>query len=97
MRGCTEAQNNSVLDAFLRALGELPTGYFRARFGNATYGITLERLANGRQVKLYGEELGGSDHVSFNLYLPTSGQILLKPCEMSAAKVMAFVEGLKRK
>jgi hypothetical protein len=35
--------------------------------------------------------LAGTDIVSFNLYRVTSDKTLLKPCEMSAEKVVAFV------
>lgn len=82
------------MDTFLNALSLMPSGYTTGMFEGARYGITVERLADGRQVKLYAEELGGNNHVSFNLYLPRSGQILLKPCEMPAEKVMAFVSGV---
>jgi len=81
------------VEVFLGALERLPTGYFTARYDGRRYGVTIERLAAGRQVKLYAEALGGTDHVSFNLYLPTSGKLLLKPCEMPKAKVMNFVIG----
>lgn len=83
------------MDAFLKALAALPGGYFKADYHGAPYGVTVERLSGGRQVKLYAEHLGGADHVSFNLYLPTSGKVLLKPCEMPAEKVIAFVEGIE--
>lgn len=33
----------------------------------------------------------GTDIVSFNLFRVTSDRTLLKPCEMSAEKVVAFV------
>lgn len=52
----------------------------------------MERSGDGRRVKLYGEELGGADHVSFNLYV-AGGEARLKPCEMPEAKVVAFVLG----
>ena len=84
------------METFLAALEGLPTGYFKAQFDGAPYGVTVERLAGGRQVKLYAEALGGRDHVSFNLYLPRSGKVLLKPCEMPEAKVVAFVLGAER-
>jgi len=82
------------LQDFLDRLATLPTGYFKAHYKGTPYGVTVERLAGGRQVKLYGEALGGSDHVSFNLYLPRSGKTLLKPCEMPEEKVVAFVLGV---
>ncbi len=54
--------------------------------------MTVERSSDGRRVKLYGEELGGADRVSFNLYF-AGGAARLKPCEMSEEKVVAFVLG----
>lgn len=83
------------MEAFLNALEALPTGYFRGDYEGEPYGVTVERLAGGRQIKLYGEALGSSDHVSFNLYFPTSGKVLLKPCEMPDAKVIRFVERVR--
>ncbi len=83
------------MDAFLTALDRLPTGHVFGLYKGARWGVAVQRLSSGRQVKLYAEELGGSDHVSFNLYLPASGKVLLKPCEMPAQKVVAFVEGVE--
>lgn len=82
------------LDPFLSALENLPTGYFVGTYQGRSWGVTIQRPASGRQTKLYGEELGGDDHVSFNLYQPSSGKTLLKPCEMPSEKVIAFVEGV---
>ena len=59
------------------------------------WGVRVERRSGGRQIKLFGKERGGSDHVSFNLYLPTSGKVLLKPCEMPKEKVIDFVLGAR--
>lgn len=83
------------MDTFLHALALIPSGYSKGVFVGARYGITVERLGDGRQVKLYAEELGGNNHISFNLYLPRSGKVLLKPCEMPANKVRDFVLGVK--
>ncbi len=83
------------MTAFLGALERLPDGYWVGRYEGRRWGVTVERLAGGRQVKLYGEALGGAGHASFNLYLPSSGKVLLKPCEMPAERVVAFVEGVK--
>lgn len=55
--------------------------------------MTLERSADGRRIKLYGEALGDADHISSNLYL-TGRAPRLKPCEMPAEKVIAFVCGV---
>lgn len=46
--------------------------------------------AGGRAVSLYVEELGGTDVVSTNAYLTSASQEL-RPCEMPAAKVLAFL------
>ena len=80
---------------FLERLSTLPTGYSTCHYLGKRWAMMVERLADGRQIKLYAEELGGSDYVSFNLYLPRSGKVLLKPCEMSEAKVVAFVKAVE--
>ncbi|WP_157970515.1 hypothetical protein [Nakamurella deserti] len=51
------------------------------------YGVSRTWAAGGRVQKLYAEELGGTDVISANLY---DGD-RLQPCEMPAAKVLAFV------
>ena len=79
-------------EAFLAALKQLPSGYSAGMYDDQTWGVTVERSADGRRVKLYGEQLGGADHVSFNLYF-AGGNPRLKPCEMPAEKVEAFVLG----
>ena len=73
------------------ALDALPSGYSVVHYKGARWGITVQHLSGGRQTKLFGEDLGGNDYVSFNLYRTTSGKVLLKPCEMPAQKVVDFV------
>ncbi|MGB3626743.1 MAG: hypothetical protein WA989_12990 [Henriciella sp.] len=80
----------STFETFLSALARLPVGYGQGVFDGESWGVTVERSADGRRVKLYGEALGGADHVSFNLYR-AGGTPRLKPCEMPAEKVMDFV------
>ncbi|MBZ5737853.1 hypothetical protein [Nocardioides mangrovi] len=41
-------------------------------------------------MSVYAEELGGTDVVSTNVYLVEAGDEL-RPCEMPAAKVLAFL------
>lgn len=74
-------------------LKALPSGYWQALYHSARWGVTVVRSADGRRIKLYGEALGGADHVSFNLYL-TDHAPRLKPCEMPAEKVIAFVSAV---
>ena len=81
--------------AFLRAFDNLPNGGYGGSFEGRRYRILKEDMVSGRSQKLEAEELGGSDYISFNLYRLTGGQSLLKPCEMPAEKVIAFVKGVE--
>ncbi len=81
----------SLPQAFLDRLAVLPEGAGRGRHGGRTWGVTVKRSPDGRRVWLYGEEQGGTDRVSFNLYLISTGHPILKPCEMPDEKVIAFV------
>lgn len=80
--------------AFLAALDAIPTGTSRGRYNDQTYVVSKTDFADGKSVKLVAEALGGTDYISLNVYL-TRRQALLKPCEMTAAKVIAFVTGVK--
>lgn len=81
-----------MLSDFHLAIGAIPNGYSTGQYAGATWAVTVERSRDGRRTKLYGERLGGCDHVSFNLYV-VAGEPRLKPCEMPAEKVRAFVLG----
>ncbi len=48
-------------------------------------------MAGGRSHKLVAHERGGSDYISLNLYQTRNSGPLLRPCEMPASKVIAFV------
>ena len=52
--------------------------------------MTKTLRADGRAVSVYAEELGGTDVVSTNIYLADAGPEL-RPCEMPAEKVLAFL------
>lgn len=71
----------------------LPSGHHFGEYGGRRYGLTVSVHNDGRSRKLYAEELGGADFVSLNVY-HTSAGVRLKPCEMPAEKVIAFVEGV---
>ena len=79
---------------FEAALSRLPDGYVGGNFGGRAWGVTVKRSQDGKRIWLYGEELGGTDIVSFNLYRLGS-RPMLKPCEMSSAKVVDFVLGFQ--
>lgn len=79
------------LPAFLDRFLALSSGYRPVIFEGKRYGMSIEISADGKRRKFYAEELGGNDHVSFNLYLLDGKAPLLKPCEMPAEKVIDFV------
>ena len=81
-------------EAFIAAFDQLPRGGYGGTYEGRRYRILKSSLVSGRSEKLEAEELGGTDYISFNLYRLASGETLLKPCEMPAEKVIAFVEGV---
>ena len=82
-----------TMDAFLARLDHLPEGFGNGLYEGKTWGVTVNRSGGNARVWLYGEELGGPDRVSFNLYRTQGGKTLLKPCEMPDKKVIVFVLG----
>lgn len=86
---------SSIQAAFDDALAKLPDGYVDGYFGNRSWGVTVKRSEDGKRTWLYGEELGGTDIVSFNLYRLAGAGSTLKPCEMSSAEVIEFVLGFE--
>jgi hypothetical protein len=79
---------DAEFDGALRRLAE---GYGEGVYEGRRYGVTVRRSADGRRNSLFARELAGTDIVSFNLYRTASDRALLKPCEMSSDKVVAFV------
>ncbi|MGO8455310.1 hypothetical protein ACC779_36335 [Rhizobium ruizarguesonis] len=80
---------------FEDALANLPDGYVDGHFGNRSWGVTVKRSEVGKHTWLCGEELSGTDIVSFNLYRLAGRGPTLKPCEMSCDKVIEFVLGFE--
>lgn len=80
---------------FEDALARLPDGYVDGNFGGRPWGATVKRSRDGKRTWLYGEELGGTDVVSFNLYRLEGSKTVLKPCEMSSRKVIEFLLGFE--
>ena len=76
---------------FLAAFDALPLGGYGGTYEGRRYRIVKSQFSAARSQKLEAEELGGSDHVSLNLYRLATGEALLKPCEMPAEKVRDFV------
>ena len=84
----------SVPKGFLDAFDTLPVGAYGGSYDGRRYRISKTQFSGGRSQKLEAEELGGADYISLNLYRLATGHALLKPCEMSEAKVTAFVLGV---
>lgn len=82
---------------FVSALARMPEGYCEGFFEGHPWSVTIKRSHDGKRIWLYGEELDGTDIVSFNLYKLSKTGPLLKPCEMSSSKVIDFVLGFERK
>lgn len=80
---------------FEQALTDLPDGFVEGQFDGRPWSVTIKRSADGRRNWLFGEELGGTDIVSFNYYRLNQSGATLKPCEMSSAKVIEFVLGFE--
>ncbi|WP_206422610.1 hypothetical protein [Nocardioides pantholopis] len=76
-------------------VARLPLGWSEVEYAGRRYGLSRTVQVGGRSEKVYAEELGGSDVVSANLYRPRQGPAVLRPCEMSAAKVTSFLAGLR--
>jgi hypothetical protein len=83
-----------MADPFRTALDKIPEGHTLGHFEGRRYRVEKTSHGQGRSLKLYARDLGGTDFVSLNLYHLATGD-LLKPCEMPEAKVRAFVLGFE--
>jgi hypothetical protein len=64
------------MDQFLAALDRLPIGYSEGRYAGHRWSVTLDMAADRRRCWLWGEQLGGTGRVSFNLYRLADGPLL---------------------
>ena len=79
---------------FKQNLIKLPLGSFFVLYHNSKYLAKKESVSQNKILKIYAKELKGNDIVSGNYFL-TIKDGLLKPCEMSDAKVIDFVLNLE--
>ncbi len=79
-----------------KTLLSLDDGAFVVEYNQKSYLATKQSYTDGKVIKFYAYELGGRDFVSCNLYI-TKKSLLLKPCEMSPAKVREFLEMMQLK
>lgn len=70
----------------------VPEGWSVVSYGGRRYGLTRTSRVGGRSISVLAQELGGTDVVSANVYRTRAGA-LLRPCEMPAATVLAFLAG----
>ena len=75
---------------FYTKLLALPNGANDVIYLEKRYLVRKETLLGGKLLKIYAERLDSIDIVSGNYYPSLKGGIL-KPCEMSDAKVIDFV------
>ncbi len=68
----------------------LPPGWSLMTYAGHRWGVTRSVQAGGRTENVYAERLGGLGVVSANLYRLVEGAVL-KPCEMPAERVLAFL------
>jgi len=79
---------------FYTKLLALPNGANDVMYQDKRYLLRKETLLKGKLLKIYAERLDEIDVISGNYY-PTLKAGMLKPCEMSDAKVIDFVLNTK--
>lgn len=93
MRLCqAEAVDEAETDELAELVDRVPEGWTAVGYAGRRYGLSRTDRASGQSVAIYAEELGGTDVVSANVYRPASGDVL-RPCEMPAETVLAFLRG----
>ena len=78
------------MDSLEKHISAFPPGYSEVSFNGKRHGVTRSDFNGGKSTKIYAEELGGNDFISFNYYR-TGGGYQLKPCEMPEEKVLKFL------
>ena len=68
----------------------VPEGWSAVTYQGRPYGLSRTTRAAGQSISIYAAELGGTDVVSANVYRTSTGDVL-RPCEMPAQKVLAFL------
>lgn len=70
---------------------KIPIGASEIQIDGKKYLVSRKDFNQGKSTKVYAEELGGNDFISFNFYKTTNGE-RLKPCEMPEKKVLDFIQ-----
>jgi peptide-methionine (S)-S-oxide reductase len=87
-------QNSNPDQNFYTKVERIQSGSTNIKFQNKRYILSKELLPNGKVIKVYAEELGGKDFISFNMYKLKNGWEL-KPCEMPVGKVVNFIKEME--
>ncbi len=74
----------------LDKISKIPLGVSEIWLNDKKYLVTRKDFNKGKSTKVFAQELGGKDFVSFNFYLTSQGA-QLKPCEMPEQKVLDFI------
>lgn len=75
---------------FHQRLLSFDDGAYDVLYEERRYLFRKETHLNGKLIKVYAEELGGTNFISLNYY-PSTLNGLLKPCEMPDEKVIGFI------
>ena len=84
--------STDAADELERLLARVPEGWTEVGYANRRWGLRGTSRVGAAAVSVYAEQLGGTDVVSANVYRTGSG-LALRPCEMPAATVLAFLRG----
>lgn len=76
-----------LLSYYIERLSE---GYSEGLYKGQKFGIIKSVFNDGKSVKVFAKELGGTNFISLNYYI-TKNNHKLKPCEMSDEKVIDFL------
>ncbi len=71
---------------------KIPLGYSEVMYDGKKYSLTREDLVGSQSIKIFAQEQGGNDFISFNYYTTKSGTSHLRACEMPDEKVIRFLE-----
>lgn len=83
------------MSSLLELIKKFPIGFSEAIYEGKKYGVTRIDFNDGKSIKVYAEEQGGTNFISLNYYITTT-KTFLKPCEMPEEKVIHFLENHHR-
>lgn len=73
-------------------VARVPPGWTRVSYRGRAWGLSRTDHAGGRSVFVEADELGGPGRLSTNVWF-TADEVLLRPCEVPAPDVLAFLAG----